>query len=148
MQISSFSDYTLRILMYLALSDDRLVTSKEIADKYDLSFDHIAKAAQLLSREGYVSAVRGRTGGMRLAKKPSEISIGHVLRLTESGSALVECMRSEGSECLLAPVCGLAPILATANEDFFRSLDKRMLSDALPRKRILKKTLGLVSSSA
>ncbi len=143
MQINAFSDYTLRILMYLALSDDRLVTSKEISETYGISFDHIAKAAQLLSREGYVDALRGRGGGMRLSKKPSEISIGSILRLTEAGTGLVECMRSGTTDCLLAPVCGLAPILATANEEFFRTLDKRMLSDALPRKRILKKTLGL-----
>ena len=143
MQISSFSDYTLRILMYVALEKDRLVTSKEIADTYGLSFDHIAKAAQLLSRKGYVDAVRGRGGGMRLAKKPSEISIGGVLRLTEEGTGLVECMRAGTSDCLLAPVCALAPILATAKEDFFQSLDKRMLSEALPRKRALRSALGL-----
>ncbi len=146
MQINAFSDYTLRILMYLALSEDRLVTSKEIASTYGLSFDHIAKAAQLLSREGYVEALRGRGGGMRLAKNPSEISIGRVLRRTEAGTGLVECMRPGASDCLLASVCGLAPILATANEAFFQTLDKRMLSDALPRKRILRKTLGLSAS--
>jgi len=148
MQINAFSDYTLRILMYLALSGERMVTSKEIAETYGLSFDHIAKAAQMLSREGYVEAVRGRGGGMRLAKKPTEISIGSVLRLTEAGSGLVECMRSGESDCLLAPVCGLAPILSTANEAFFQTLDARMLSDALPRKKILKKTLGLEPTPA
>ncbi len=143
MQISSFSDYTLRILMYLAVSGDRLITAREIADTYDISFDHVAKAAQLLTRENFVTAVRGRNGGMRLAQDPSEVSIGAVLRLTEAGSGLVECMRAGPTHCILAPVCGLAPILSDANEAFFASLDDRTLADALPKQQKLKRTLGL-----
>jgi len=145
MQIQAFSDFTLRILMYLAVAGDRLVTSREIAETYDLSFDHIAKASQLLAREKYVHAVRGRGGGMRLAKDPCDISIGEILRLTEAGSGLVECMRAGPTRCLIAPVCGLAPILADANEAFFASLDDRTLADALPKPRIVKKALGLVA---
>ncbi len=143
MQINAFSDYTLRILMYLALAGDRLVTSREIAETYDLSFDHIAKASQLLARENYVSTVRGRGGGMRLVRDPSEISIGAILRMTEAGTGLVECMRSGPTHCILASVCGLSPILAGANEAFFATLDERTLADALPKPRQIQKTLGL-----
>ncbi len=132
MQISSFSDYTLRILLYLAVAGERQVTSREIAERHRLSFDHIAKAAQLLGREGYVLAARGRGGGMRLAKSPDEISIGAILRLTEAGSGLVECMRPGPTKCIIAKVCSLAPILADANEAFYKSLDRRTLADALP----------------
>ena len=145
MQMNAFSDYTLRILVYLALEEGRLVTSREIAEAYDLSFDHIAKAAQLLAREGYVRAVRGRRGGMALAKTPAEISIGEVLRVTEAGSGLVECMRPGPVKCVIAPACGLAPLLADANEAFFKSLDKKTLADALPRRRALKKALGIAA---
>ncbi|MGI9502246.1 MAG: RrF2 family transcriptional regulator [Geminicoccaceae bacterium] len=132
MQISSFSDYTLRILLYLAVAGDRQVTSRQIAERYNLSFDHIAKAAQLLTREGYVIAARGRGGGLRLARSPDEISIGAILRVTEAGSGLVECMRPGPTSCIIAKVCGLAPILAEANEAFYRSLDAKTLADALP----------------
>lgn len=134
--------------MYLALTGDRLVSSREIADAYDLSFDHIAKAGQLLSREGYVEAVRGRGGGMRLALDPKEISIGEVLRTTEADTGLVECMRPGATNCALAQCCGLAPILADASEQFYSALDKRMLSEAIPGQRTLKRTLGLSKARA
>ncbi|MGH1479443.1 MAG: RrF2 family transcriptional regulator [Geminicoccales bacterium] len=141
MQISSFSDYTLRILLYLAVAGDRQVTSREIAERYHLSFDHIAKAAQLLTREGYVMGVRGRGGGLRLAKSPEEISLGAVLRTTEAGTGLVECMRPGPTRCIIAKVCGLAPIFADANEAFYRSLDAKTLADALPDYKALAQTL-------
>lgn len=144
MQINTFSDYTLRILIYLALAGDRLATSREIADTYDLSFNHIAKAAQLLARENYVLSIRGRGGGIKLAMKPSEISIGKVLRLTEAGSYLVECMRPDGPvQCILAPHCGLSPLLNEANEAFFSLLDNKTLADALPRSARIRDVLGL-----
>ena len=129
--------------MYLALAEDRLVSAREIAEAYDLSFDHIAKAAQLLAREKFVESVRGRGGGMRLAMAPIDISIGKVLRITEANTGLVECMRPGPTHCLLASVCGLAPILSEANEAFYASLDERTLEDTLPKKQDIGKTLGL-----
>ncbi len=143
MQINAFSDYALRILIYLALTKERLVTSREIAEAYDLSFDHIAKAAQFLAREEYVHSLRGRGGGMQLARAPKEISIGEIFRLTEAGTGLVECMRPGPVQCVIAPACGLAPILADACEAFYQSLDRKTLADVVPRSQPLKKVLGL-----
>ena len=140
MQMSSFSDYALRILLYLLVAGDRQVTSREIAERYGISFDHIAKAAQLLSREGYIASTRGRGGGLRLAKAPKDISIGAVLRITEAGSGLVECMRPGPTRCVIAKICGLAPILADANEAFYQSLDKKTLADASPDVKALADT--------
>lgn len=144
MQINSFSDFSLRTLMYLALNQDRLVTSKEIAASYDLSFDHIAKVAQFLTRHGYVESIRGRYGGMRLARKPDDISIGEVLRLAEAGTGLVECMRPGNKDvhCKLAKFCGLTPLLMDANEAFYKSLDNKMLSDALPKRNVFLEAFG------
>ncbi len=130
--------------MYLTVTSDRLVTSREISNSYNLSFNHVAKVTQFLAREGYVKAVRGRGGGLRLAKRPDEISIGSVLRLAEAGSELVECMRGGTVQCALAPVCGLSPIFAEANEAFFKTLDQRTLADALPRKKEVQQILGLI----
>ncbi len=134
MQLSAFSDYTLRIMIFLAMQNDRSVSAREIADTFALSFDQLSKAAQFLSRAGYVTAARGRGGGMRLAHDPSAISIGAVLRQTEAGSGLVECLRPVDTpvQCRLAPVCRLTGILAAANETFFAALDRRTLADALP----------------
>jgi len=143
MQINAFSDYALRVLMYLAVAGERLVTTREISKTYDLSFDHVAKAAQLLTRENFVESVRGRNGGMRLARDPTDISIGAVLRLTEAGTGLVECMRPGPTHCILASVCGLAPILDDATEAFFATLDERTLADALPRPRQIQRSLRL-----
>ncbi|WP_034493127.1 RrF2 family transcriptional regulator [Afifella pfennigii] len=132
MQLTAFSDYALRILMYLAITGDRLVPTREIAEQQGLSFDHIAKVAQFLARQGYIEASRGRSGGVRLALSPADISIGEVLRRSEAGSAVVECLRNGKVSCKLAGFCGLTPILADATEAFFATLDGRSLADALP----------------
>ncbi|MBU2581995.1 MAG: Rrf2 family transcriptional regulator [Alphaproteobacteria bacterium] len=141
MQISSFSDLTLRILICLGMQSGRSVSTREIADALDLSFDHLAKAAQLLSRHGFVIASRGRGGGMRLARDPIEISIGKVVRLTEAGSGLVECLRPGPVQCKLNPVCCLKGILSDANEAFFASLDNKTLADALPNPKMFRRHL-------
>ncbi len=145
MQLSAFSDYTLRILIFLAMESSRSVSTREIAEKFDLSFDHLAKAAQFLRRGGYVTATRGRGGGMRLARDSSEISIGAVLRGTEAGTGLVECLRSGSKpvQCRLAPICCLTGIFVEANDAFFAALDRRTLADALPGSASFRRQFGL-----
>lgn len=129
MHISQFSDYSLRVLIFLASSDE-VSTAKSIAAAYGISFHHVAKAAQFLTREGYVEATRGRTGGIRLARDPQAISIGEVLRKSEEGNvALVECMKPDGKRCAIVPVCRLASKLRMAQENFFATLDEVTLSD-------------------
>lgn len=146
MQLSSFSDFSLRILIFLAIEKDRCVSTREIAERYDLSFDHLAKAAQFLSREGYVEASRGRGGGIRLAQAPAEISIGEVLRKTEANSNIVPCLRNDPSrqtQCKLAGICSMTPTLAKAHEAFFSLLDGQSLAEALPEPALFKLRLGI-----
>ncbi|PKP70909.1 MAG: Rrf2 family transcriptional regulator [Alphaproteobacteria bacterium HGW-Alphaproteobacteria-5] len=143
MQITAFSDYALRVLTYLAVTGDRLVPTREIAERQGLSFDHLAKVTQFLSREGYVEASRGRNGGVRLAIPPAEISIGEVLRRSEAGSGVVECLQDGEVSCMLAGFCGLTPLLAGATEAFFAALDKRSIADALTSPARHRKTFGL-----
>lgn len=145
MQITFYSDYALRILMYLAVAGDRQVPAREIAERYRLSFDHIAKIVQFLGREGFVKTSRGRGGGMRLARPPAQISIGDVLRRAEAGSGPVECLRGGTVMCVIAPVCGLSPLMAEAQEAFFSTLDARSLADTLPRAGALRRRLGLAA---
>ncbi|MEX2518236.1 MAG: Rrf2 family transcriptional regulator [Paracoccaceae bacterium] len=134
MQIAKFSDYALRLLLHLALAGGERRSARAIAERQGISVSHLAKVAQWLASEGYVEASRGRGGGMVLAKLPAEISIGALLRKSEEGAALVECMRADGGGCALSPCCGLSPILAGAQEAFFGHLDGLTLQDAIERR--------------
>lgn len=128
MRLTTFTDYALRALVYLATNDKRRVTKQDIADAYGISLHHVAKIAQRLAQNGYVEARRGREGGLRLAMDPSEISLGRVVRDFEE-FALVECFRGEENQCPIAPTCGLIPILGEAVEAFCSVLDRKTLAD-------------------
>ena len=143
MQLSSFSDFALRTLMLLAVATDKTVSVREVAARHGLSFDHVAKIAQFLAREGFVTSMRGRGGGLRLARPADTIMIGEVLRRSEAGSEPTECLRGGNVTCVLAQVCGLTPILAEAHEAFFASLDHKSIADALPRPAIVRRALRL-----
>lgn len=129
MQLSKFTDYTLRMLMHLSVAEGHLLTTRRIAEIHDAKYNHLSKVTQWLAREGYVISNRGRSGGIRLARPTNEISIGEVMRKLESPADLVECMRSDGGACRLAPCCGLTGALETAKEAFFAALDDVTLAD-------------------
>jgi len=141
MQVTGFSDYCFRILIYLAVSDSGYASVREIAEAYDISANHTAKAAQWLVRQGYVTATRGKGGGLRLAAEPKNINVGHVMRVAEAGNGLVACMRSGRDGCAIDGVCGLAPILDEAHEAFFNVLDGYTLADAIKKKPALARRL-------
>jgi Rrf2 family transcriptional regulator, nitric oxide-sensitive transcriptional repressor len=148
MQLSRFSDYTLRVLIFLSVSPEENVSAQLIAERYGISFHHVAKAAQWLAREGYVVSNRGRGGGMALARSAAEISLGEVLRKTESRTQLVECLRGEGHACVITRGCGLRGALLEAEAAFFQSLDKKALADAVGAKQSLVRALQLSSKRA
>jgi Rrf2 family transcriptional regulator, nitric oxide-sensitive transcriptional repressor len=143
MQLSGFSDYALRVLIFLAVSPDEGVSAQLIAERYSISFHHVAKAAQWLAREGYVVSSRGRGGGMALARSAKEISLGEVLRKTESRTQLVECLRGEGHSCVITRGCGLRGALLEAEASFFQSLDKKTLADAVGTRQSIARALQL-----
>jgi len=143
MKLNAFSDYTLRTLIYLALVEGTNVTAQEVASRFDLSFHHIAKVAQWLARNGYVKASRGRGGGMTLIVPPEEISIGTVMRATERGTAIIECMKPGASSCKITPACLLAPAINEAQEAFFATLDQKTLADIISNKTHLKRVLNV-----
>lgn len=123
MQLSKFTDYALRTLMHLAVADDHMLTTRQIADIHGAKYNHLAKVTQWLAREGYVTSNRGRTGGIRLARPMAEISVGEVVRKLESQTELVECLRADGGACVLSPNCGLTGALVTAQNAFYAALD-------------------------
>jgi Rrf2 family transcriptional regulator, nitric oxide-sensitive transcriptional repressor len=136
MRLSSFSDYSLRVLMYLGAQPGRLVTIAEIAGAYGISGNHLMKVVHQLGRLGYLETVRGKGGGMRLGKAPAEIRLGEVIRQTEVDWALVECFSTKAS-CLIQPACGLPPILDEALAAMFAVLDQYTLAVLLDKPREL-----------
>jgi len=142
MNITTFSDYTLRVLIYLATHEGEKSTADEIASAYDISFHHVAKAAQWLAREGYVNSERGRAGGMTLQQDINTINIGRVVKATEAGTALVDCMRTNGGTCCIRPSCGLKLALAEAQAAFYKALESFTLADIVTEKTALKMLLA------
>ena len=130
MNITRFTDYSLRTLIYLALHEHELTTIKEIAESYDISKNHLMKIVQELNTKGYLVAIRGKNGGIKLSRHPSLINIGELVREVEQNSALVECFGSD-NKCVITPSCQLKDIFSEAMESFFSCLDKYTLADLL-----------------
>jgi Rrf2 family nitric oxide-sensitive transcriptional repressor len=130
MRLTNFSDYALRVLMYAAARDGRLITIDETANVYGISRAHLMKVVNQLTRSGYLKAVRGRSGGLALAKRPNKIRLGDVLRATEPDFALVECF-TENNQCLIAPRCRLRVALREALVAFTDTLDRYTLADLI-----------------
>jgi Rrf2 family nitric oxide-sensitive transcriptional repressor len=128
MRLTNFSDYALRVLMYAAARQGRLITIDETAKRYGISRAHLMKVVNQLTRTGYLKAVRGRSGGLMLAMRPDRIRLGDVLRATEPDFALVECFATE-SRCVITPSCRLRGALSDALAAFMATLDGYTLAD-------------------
>jgi Rrf2 family nitric oxide-sensitive transcriptional repressor len=130
MHITRYTDYSLRTLIYVALKGEDISTIREIAECYGISKSHLMKVVQELNRKGYLQAVRGKNGGLRLNGQPEDINIGELVRDIEQDFALVECFSGDG--CRLSPACGLKAILNKALDAFFAALEAYTLADLLP----------------
>jgi Rrf2 family nitric oxide-sensitive transcriptional repressor len=135
MQLTRFTDYSLRVLIYLGLQPDRLATISEIAAVFGISQNHLMKVVHRLGMQGYIDTVRGKGGGMRLARRPELISIGQVVRDTEENMDIAECFSSGGSDCFLLPSCVLKSALTEARQSFLATLDLYRLSDLLANQK-------------
>ena len=133
MQLTQFSDYSLRLLLYLAAHPDRLVPIEEISRAYGVSHHHLVKIVQLLVDRQLIASTRGRGGGLRLNRPPAEINVGALVRLTEPHFDLVECFDRTTNTCPIEPACGLKQVLRDARRAFLDVLDGRTLADFLPR---------------
>ncbi len=132
MRLTSFTDYSLRTLLYLAANRDRLVTIQDIADLHVISKNHLMKVVYQLGLSGLVETVRGRNGGLRLAKEPKEINIGALVRSTETDFFMAECFDRASDTCPLTPNCKLKHTLNDATRAFLAVLDRQTLEDMLP----------------
>lgn len=139
MQLSLHSDYALRVLMALATTE-RQLSVDEIARRYDISRNHLAKVAQRLQGQGFVTTFRGRGGGMRLARPADEIIVGDVVRRFENLESFVGCFAGGGG-CTVNGLCALKPALAGALEAFLQHLDGINLVDLVPDRAAFVKRL-------
>jgi len=132
MHITRYTDYSLRVLIYVATRDDGLSTIKQIADSYDISRNHLMKVVHQLNKKGYIETIRGKKGGMKLRMQPADINIGVLVRETEQDLSMVECL-SANNQCRISPVCGLKGMFSEALEAFLKTLDQYTLADVIPQ---------------
>jgi len=141
MRLTTFTDYTLRVLIYLGAyqREGRLATIGDVATAYGISENHLTKIVYHLAKQGYVETTRGKGGGMRLARAPESINIGDVVRGAEEDLAVVECFQHGDCKCPIVPACALRGLLGHAMSAFFEVLDCQTLADLLePRAQLVR----------
>lgn len=143
MRLTVYTDYALRLLMYLAVKTDGLATISDVADSYNVSKNHLMKVAHQLAQAGYVSTVRGRSGGLMLGRPASEIVLGEVVRFTEPDMDLVPCFHLENQSCPLRGHCLLRLALEKARRAFLSTLDDFTIADLTASPEPMRRLLGL-----
>lgn len=129
MRLAEYTDYALRVLMYCAVNPDRLVTIAEMAEHHGISKNHLMKIVNDLARQGVLETTRGRGGGLRLLKQPSDIRVGDIVRSCETDFRLVECFDGRTNTCSLTASCRLKGLFGAALQAYFRELDAKTLAD-------------------
>ncbi len=143
MRLTAYTDYSLRVLMYVALNAPERSTVSEIAGCYHVSRNHLVKVAHRLSQLGYLKTTRGRGGGIRLARPAHQINLGRVVRQLEPDLRLVQCFEEGGKRCRIEPSCVLRRTLREALEEFLAVLDGYTLTDLVEPSSNLKVLLTL-----
>jgi len=141
MQLTQYTDYSLRVLIYLSQKKcGELATISEIAEFYGISRNHLVKVVHNLATYGFIQTMRGKNGGMCLARPADEINIGEVVRQTEPNFDIAECFNKESNTCVISPICALKSILGDARTSFIQTLDRYTIAHALnPQHGLLKK---------
>jgi Rrf2 family nitric oxide-sensitive transcriptional repressor len=142
MQLLTYTDYAMRVLLYVGAHPDTTVATSTIARAYGISTDHVAKATKALTRHRVLHATRGVRGGVRLAMRPPEIRVGDVVRLFEGERRAVECLRTPPVRCKIDAVCRLRGVLERAQAAFYAELDRCSLEDLLANRSQLAQLLG------
>lgn len=134
MRLTQYTDFSLRVLIYLGVNREARSTIRSISEAYGISQNHLMKVVQQLAAAGHIQSRRGKGGGIRLAREPTQISIGQVVRDMEPDFGLVECLRPENA-CVITTACALPGILGQAQSAFMNTLDHYTLADLLPTDR-------------
>jgi Rrf2 family transcriptional regulator, nitric oxide-sensitive transcriptional repressor len=131
MRLSLQTDFALRTLLFLAAKDGHHSIA-EIARAYGISKNHLMKVAQRLAAEGFIETVRGRSGGLKLARPANALNVGKIVRIMEDTGTFVECFNAATNQCVVTPACGLRHALAGALEAFLLHLDQLTVADLVP----------------
>ena len=143
MRLTRQTNYAMRILMYCAANNGRLSRVPEIAAAYTVSELFLFKILQPLVEAKLVETVRGRNGGVRLAKPADQISLFDVVRVTEESFAMAECFENDASECPLVDSCGLNSALREALNAFFEVLARHTIADLVAARPNMSEVLGI-----
>ncbi len=143
MRLTAFTDYCLRALIYVALKDGELATIDEISEHHRINRNHLVKVVFRLGQLGYLDNLRGKGGGVRLARDPAEINLGTLVRETEDDLALVECFQERDCTCVIEPACVLKRAVRQALDAFLRTLDGYTVADLVKPNRSLARLLDL-----
>ena len=141
MKLTAFTDYSLRVLMYLAARPGNLATIGEVAAAYGVSEHHLVKVVHFLGRHGWLRNVRGKGGGLELGLEPARIGLGQVVRQTEGQDLVAECFGDHAGDCCIAPTCRLRGVLLEAVTAFHAALDRYTLADVVSNRDQLAKVL-------
>jgi len=145
MQLTIRSNHAMRLMMYCALNEGRVAPVSEIARACNMSEAHLAKIAQALARHGFVETVRGRNGGVRLARPAGALNVGRMVRATEFGRCLVECLEPQSNTCPLIDVCRFRGVIGEALEAFLQVLDRYSLADLVAEPEGMRAAMGLAA---
>ncbi len=129
MRLTLYTDYSLRVLLYLANNPGKISTISELAEFYRISRNHLVKVVHELGLNGYILTTRGKHGGIRLARAAEQINIGEVIRTTEPDFDLLECLNQSTDQCVITNSCTLKSVLLDARQSFLQGLDKYTLAD-------------------
>ncbi len=144
MQLKKYTDYALRVLIFVGMKrEGELASIKEISETFGISHHHLSKIVHELNKEQLVETVRGRYGGIRLAKPAQDINVGTVVRSIEQDFALLECFDRDRNHCIISPACKLKHALHEALEAFFAVLDRYTLADLIVNEDELLALMGL-----
>jgi Rrf2 family transcriptional regulator, nitric oxide-sensitive transcriptional repressor len=143
MKLTAFTDYSLRVLIYLAADTARRATIAEIAGSFGISENHLVKVVHFLGKRGWIETVRGKGGGIFLAMPPGKINVGRVVRDTEGAALPAECFSDDGGRCLIDGICRLKGVLGEAVKAFYAVLDCYTLEDISRNRQTLGKVLQI-----
>jgi Rrf2 family nitric oxide-sensitive transcriptional repressor len=147
MKLTAFTDYSLRVLIFLAAQPGRRSTIAEIAAAFEVSEHHLTKVVHFLGKNGFIVTVRGKGGGLALARPPQSLYIGDLVRQTEGHDAPAECFEPSG-RCRIARICRLRGVLAEAVDAFYEVLDRYTLDDLVGNRQALARVLFIDKASA
>lgn len=148
MRLTTFTDYSLRVLMFVAIAPRGRATIGEVARSFEISEHHLVKVAHALGKAGLLENTRGRGGGLRLAVPAASIRVGQVVRVTEGGDVPAECFERESCTCAIVRVCRLKNVLAEAVDAFYATLDRYTIADLVSNRARLSAILHFHAAPA